>query len=720
MRRGGYLLGIGAVAFATYWSMTAGSAQSIMEAPPMPSVPLVAQANPGPAPAPEVQTTIDAQAQPSAPSAPAPTAPSPVVDETALRYFAQQGDTERLQQEIARLRALHPGWEPPADPLAQDYVPDGDIIAIWDLFNAGDYPGARAAIAAKQQSDPSFVPSEDLLKSLDLAEAGQRLRNASDAKSYETVISIAANAPELLTCANVDFLWRLAEAFVQRDNIPRALDAYSYVLTNCTDQAERFATMQKAVELLDRADLDPLLALEKTGADGKGEFDPLMLDLARRSVAASLEEGGEAAARADVDLLREEVERSGSGEDLRLLGYYELGRSRTNEARRLFERAMEADPSAASAEALGVALLQLRDGKAAEEALAEYQDDNDKIAALYLDAAAAYLATQPRVVIKEDVLGRMVDAIMGARNANGAQELGWYAQNFDQPQTAVEWFTLALDWQPDLEPAAYGLMVASDALGDKTTVETIRAQWGARSARIAQFGQTSTSATNPTTVQVANPPLPEKRPVRAQQAVRQTAPPAQPTLVSTSAPASAPAPQTSSGARGCSDYVPPMSLSPGAALSQAWCLMGLSRPAQAVEHFARALHSGSVSTRSDAAYGQSLAFIRLGLSDNAAVAAAAAPLTDRRAIELEIAILTQKATSAYNAGNYAHALNLLDQRAQFAAERNDLLTLRAWSYYHLKRFPEAKRIFQAVADTGYGDAVAGLQAASAALTAASQ
>ena len=713
MKAGGYLLGIGAVAFATYWAVTAGAAQSLMDAP---RAPLVAQAQPAPAPLPEVQTTIDPQAPASTPAPAAPAAVPPAVDETALRYFAQQGDTERLQREISRLRALYPGWEPPADPLAQDYVPDAAIVAIWDLLNAGDYAGARAAIAAKQEADPNFVPSEDLTKSLDLGEAGQRLRNASDAGSYETVISIAANNSELLTCDNVDFLWRVAEAFTKSDNTPRAVDAYSYVLTNCTDQAERFATMQKAIELLDRADLGPLLALEKTGADGQGEFAPLMLDLARRSIAASLEEGGAPAEPADVDLLRQEAERSGTGEDLRLLGYYELARNRTNEAKRLFERAVQADPSAASAQGLGVALLQLRDGKAAEAALADYQDENDEIAALYLDAAAALIATQPRVVIEADVLGRMVDAIMAARHANGAQELGWYAQNFEQPQTAVEWFTLALQWQPDLEPTAFGLMVASDALGDKTAVETVRTQWGGRSSRIAQFGQPTTSSASETTAPVATAPVPAKRPARLQQAARQTDPSAQAPRSRTAEAA----PQASSGARGCANSVPAMSLSPGAALSQAWCLMGLDRPAQAVEHFARALHSGSVSTRSDAAYGQSLAYIRLGLPDEAAVAAAAAPLTDRRAIELDVSILTQKATSAYNIGDYARALTLLDQRAQFAAERNDLLTLRAWSYYHLRRFAEAKRIFQAVVDTGYGEAVEGLQAATGALLAAQQ
>ena len=101
--------------------------------------------------------------------------------------------------------------------------------------------------------------------------------------------------------------------------------------------------------------------------------------------------------------------------------------------------------------------------------------------------------------------------------------------------------------------------------------------------------------------------------------------------------------------------------------------MDLNRPAQAADHFARALQSGSEATRSDAAYGQSLALLRMGLADEAAIAATAAPLAQNNAIELEIAILTRKATGAYDIGDYVMTLNLLDARARLAAERNDLL-----------------------------------------------
>ena len=691
------------------------SSQSPLNTPSV-SPPSVAQAQPGPPPdAPtnsQPSTSGPVTTSPAAVPANARIATSSGVDETALRYFARQGDTARMQAEMQRLRILHPDWEPPTDLLADDYVPDEDIVRIWELFNAGDYAGARATLAARQAADPNFVPSPDLLTSLELGEAGLRLRNASDARQYETVVSVAANFPDLLTCDSIDNLWRLAEAFVRVGNSQRAVDAYSYIMGNCDDVALRYSTMQKATDLLERPALDPLLAQERTDAAGLGEFAELRVELARRAIAASLDDGGAAPLRDDVDLLEQSAQSTSNAEDLRLLGWSELARNRNQAGLKWFEAALEADPSAASAQGLGTALLNIGDPETAEALLADYSTENDEMTSLYLDAAAALLALQPRLELESDVLGRIVDAVTDARSANAAQELGWYAYDFQQPQTAAEWFTLALRWQSDLEPAAYGLMVASNALGDTATVEGIRRQWGTTSSRIAAFGQQSQT-------QSTAPPMPQPRPLRPSA-------PAAPVQVSAVQPAAqvtqaeSASSQGSSRSSGCSSFVPAGSLSSGAALGHAWCLMQLNRPAQAADHFNRALQSGSERTRSDAAYGLSLAYIRLGLADEAAIAAAAAPITDRQAVELEIAILSGKAVSAYNIGDYRRALDALDARARYAPERNDLLTLRAWSYFHLKRYRESQRIFEAVAAAGYGDAVAGLQAATAALRLASE
>ncbi|NMA98625.1 MAG: hypothetical protein GX970_11050, partial [Phyllobacteriaceae bacterium] len=273
--------------------------------------------------------------------APAPRSSNAKVDESALRYFAQQGDTVRLQREIERLRALYPGWQPPADPLADDYVPDPDITEIWELYSKGDYAGARAAIEAKQAKDPTFSPTEDLQSSLALGEAGQRLRIASESGNYAEVIAIAANHEQLLVCHSVDNLWRLAQAFIAVGTPNRALDAYRYILTTCTDTAERYSTMQKAIENFDRKTVEELLALEKPGPSGVGEFAALRVDLARSAIAAALEEGGAEPSQEDISIFEAALAQTDAPEDMRLLGYFELDRNRPNEARRLFQRAYD-------------------------------------------------------------------------------------------------------------------------------------------------------------------------------------------------------------------------------------------------------------------------------------------------------------------------------------------------------------------------------------------
>src|SRR5690606_35167701 len=77
-----------------------------------------------------------------------------LVDESALRYFARQGDQKRLEAEIARLRALYPNWTPPADPLLSPPGVDAQLDAIWMLYSQGRYAEARQAIAQRQSEDP--------------------------------------------------------------------------------------------------------------------------------------------------------------------------------------------------------------------------------------------------------------------------------------------------------------------------------------------------------------------------------------------------------------------------------------------------------------------------------------------------------------------------------------------------------------------------------------
>jgi tetratricopeptide (TPR) repeat protein len=159
---------------------------------------------------------------------------------------------------------------------------------------------------------------------------------------------------------------------------------------------------------------------------------------------------------------------------------------------------------------------------------------------------------------------------------------------------------------------------------------------------------------------------------------------------------------------GCRTTLDPSGLSPETALARGWCLMDLNRPMEAADAFAVALRAPASRLRQDAAYGQSLAYLRAGLTNKAAVAATKSPQSRARAVELQTAILADRAIAAFDAGRYREALLYLDQRSRIASERTDLMVLRGYAYMNLKRFAEAKRIFEAVAATGNSDALRGV------------
>lgn len=230
---------------------------------------------------------------------------------------------------------------------------------------------------------------------------------------------------------------------------------------------------------------------------------------------------------------------------------------------------------------------------------------------------------------------------MDAESAAVAQQLGWYARAFRQPKAAADWFTTALEWEPANEPAAFGLALARQDLGDAAGVEALVADWGPRSPRIAELGRVVT----------ASPEHPKAAP-RATERSR------------ASASALARAQRKSAGGR-CG----------GDPLAQGWCLMNADRPLEAAQAFARA-SSGGAQARSDAAYGESLAYLRAGLTDQAATAALKAPLSRERQVELQSAILADRAVAAFRQGRPADALVALDKRAAIAGECVDLMVLR--------------------------------------------
>ncbi len=786
-----------------------------------------------------------AQTDRPADAAPART-PTTRVDESALRYFASQGDTRRMEAEIARLRALYPDWTPPADLYAPISQSDPELEQMWRLFGEGKYGDVRSAIAARQASDANWKPPADLTARLDEAEARRRLVNASNAQQWGTVLRVATETPALLTCANVDVMWRVAEAFAKTSQPERAKDAYAYVLTNCTNANERLATVQKAMTLLDDAGLAQLMALEHKNGD-QGEFQALRNDLLRRRI-------GQAANDPKITVSPDQVaamealarQDTGSGDPL-LLGWYLYRHDQQAAALDWFKLALDRNGGAKAAE--GYVLTLVAQGRAIEAEPIAYQwrDSSPENRKAYLDTVVSLLTADPPILLNQTVIDNFSPVVVGAKYVPGAQALGWYAYNTGQLRTALTWFQTAVNWAPNDEPSAYGLGLTLFRLNETAALNAVVARWRGRSERIMALTdaelrrrlaaeEAAKAAANPqnnpmqsygdpvaaaaararagldlgplptTSAQpagsyaapaaVGGPAYPAAisgaiaappagmayagtpgYPPAAQAYAGQpapggyTPPPAQPAPAGaypaparvtaaqpapapvggagTMAYASEPAPQTSvvvrkgapaetgaaprasggSGARssGASaalsrrNYGACISrsnagyrsgrLSPGDAVARGWCLMQMKRPMEAAQSFDLALNNGATGrVAEDAAYGKSLALMQKNLTNDAQVAATEAPQSPRRATQLSADLLAPRAVTSYRDDRSGEALIALDERARLVPEDQGLMMLRGWSYYHLRDFISADRIFKALAATGNTDAQAGIAA----------
>ncbi|MCT7663593.1 cellulose synthase [Shinella kummerowiae] len=623
----------------------------------------------------------------------------PVVDESALRYFAARGDTARLNAEIARLRTLYPTWTPPENPLAVPVNEDKQLEAMWALYSQSRYADVRAAITKRQQDDPQWTPPADLVDRLAVAEKRAELVAASNAGRSEDVVRIGAETPSLLTCSDADVLWRVAEAFVKTERVQRAKDAYGYMLANCSDGPIRLASVQKASTLLNYADMQELLALERTGADGVKEFDPIRADLARRFVGDGDDDATLTVAPAYLKIVEKLVADEGLASDALLLGWYHLRRDQNALAEPFFRKARAVEDSASASQGLALILLARKMPAEAEDVMYAWRTSSDQAMQTYLAATTNLLALDPPKKIDGNVLNRIAQVTLEKKHPETGEQFGWYALAMDQPKTAEEWFALVLKWKADYEPAAYGLGVARLRLEDEAGLAAVKQAWAGRSERIARLGERDTTDD-------AAPALREReqRLVRTQRRlpVREVV-----EEVSARPQRAARTTRRAGGSTDCRSTRDPRGLPPAGALSLGWCLMEINRPLEAAQAFEAAL-SGEGRTRSDAAYGQSLAYLRAGLTSDAAVAATKAKLDRSRGAELQLAILSDRAVSSFRAGRFREALVYLDQRAQLRAEPTDLMVMRGYAYKNLGMRVDALRLFEALGETGQRDAVRAL------------
>ncbi|WP_222182842.1 hypothetical protein [Geminicoccus harenae] len=184
-----------------------------------------------------------------------------VVDEALLRYLASRGDRAAAEAEIARLKELHPDWEPPSDLFGG--LPKVDEGPLWQLYESGDYAAVRSRIEALRKERPDWTPPQKLVTLMAVNEARAASEAAAAAGDWASVVALFDAQPAAATCEHVDNLWRLAEAQQRTGAGEAALATYARIITTCPDADHRFATLQKAKLLVPPAELERLVGLEK-------------------------------------------------------------------------------------------------------------------------------------------------------------------------------------------------------------------------------------------------------------------------------------------------------------------------------------------------------------------------------------------------------------------------------------------------------------------------
>lgn len=385
------------------------------------------------------------------------------VDETALRFYAAQGQVKRVEREAQRLASQHPGWTMPED-VWTARPGQADEKPLWALFAADDIDGLQRAIAARRRDEPGWRPSDDLARKLLRKELRRSVLAKAGGAQWLGVADLAGDFGKGGDVDDVELAWTVAEGFARSDRQPEAFALYAAILTRRSDPRERGATIQKAIGLLPMADVELLLAMGKTDASGAPEFAALALDITRGRISAVLhDERRTALEPAEVAAFETHARASASADEAGLVAWLALRQNRLADALGWFKLAIGRGGDAMVAHGLAHTLLRLGKRREAEEVAFAWREPLVNNAILFIDVLEGELTLPTPPAIEPERLSRYARVTLDTRSGEGAQALGWYAYNACQFETALDWFRRASAWLPK-ETTIYGQALALQRL----------------------------------------------------------------------------------------------------------------------------------------------------------------------------------------------------------------------------------------------------------------
>jgi len=420
-----------------------------------------------PAPAPATPASVEQPpVQPSIPRADEPSArmlrAQPLAvdgegpDESALRYYAQLGQMERVNTEIERLVRLYPGWTPPIDLFNGQPPGDPSEDAYWELFAADRIDELRAAMNARKKEEPNWQPSKDLASKMRRKELRIRIMDFWKKGKWQDLVDYVRADNYNADDADVEMLWTIAEAFAKTKQTNDAVSVYLSILKSNADQPARLATIQKAMANLRMADVEKLIAAGRYDASGRSEFASIMVDIVRARISAYLhDERSEKIPDPELEVFkayaREEKDPNQSG----LVAWYYYKTKSFRDALDWFKIALERGGDAMIAHGLAHSLRELDMRRETEEVAYAWREPLVNNLILFIDILERDLTLEFPPFIEPERLARYAKVTMDVASGEGAQALAWYAYNSCQYDVALQWFQRAVAWFPK-EATVYG------------------------------------------------------------------------------------------------------------------------------------------------------------------------------------------------------------------------------------------------------------------------
>jgi tetratricopeptide (TPR) repeat protein len=384
-------------------------------------------------------------------------------DETALRFYAAQGQVKRVEKEAQRLAAQHPGWTIPED-IWTARPGQADEKPLWALFSADDIDGLKRAIAERRRLEPGWRPSDDLARKLRRKELRKSVLAKAGNAQWLTVADLAGDFGKGGDVDDVELAWAVAEGLARSDRQPEAFALYGAILTRRSDPKERSATIQKAIGLLPMADVELLLAMGKTDASGAPEFAALAHDITRGRISAILhDERKTGLDPAELVAFEAQARISDNANEAGLIAWLALKQNRPADGLGWFKLAIARGGDAMVAHGLAHTLLRLGKRREAEEVAFAWREPLVNNAILFIDVLEGELTLPVPPAIEPERLSRYARVTLDTRSGEGAQALGWYAYNSCQFEIALDWFRRASAWLPK-EATVYGQALALQRL----------------------------------------------------------------------------------------------------------------------------------------------------------------------------------------------------------------------------------------------------------------